>query len=88
MRRKVNTTHISFQFLNDKQLFRGKKMIALSENGGIPQWNKLVSDGAHRSWFMTWWGEIILDESRNTKTFIRATFNHPYILARGQFQAL
>ena len=81
-----HNSHI-LQFLNVKQLFRGKKMIALSENGGIPEPSKLVSDGAHWSWFMTWWGEMILDESWNTKTFIRATFSHPYILTRGLFQA-
>ena len=74
------------QFENAKQLFKGKKMIALSENGGLPDPSKLGKDGAHWSWFLTWWGEMILDETWNSKGFIHTVFNHPHVLTRGQFQ--
>ena len=61
-------------------------MIALSENGGIPDPDKLVKDGAHWSWFMTWYGGHILDESWNSKAFIKNVYNHAHILTRGQFK--
>jgi mannan endo-1,4-beta-mannosidase len=73
-------------FSKAKELFKGKKMVALSENGGIPDPAKLVSDGAYWSWFCTWYGAHILDESWNSKSFIKSAFNHELILTRGQFK--
>ncbi len=61
-------------------------MIALSENGGLSDPAKLVKDGAHWSWFLTWYGEMILDESWNPKAFIKNVHNHAYVLTRGQFK--
>jgi mannan endo-1,4-beta-mannosidase len=52
-----------YRQLNVKLLFNCKKMIALSENGGLLDPAKLVKDGAHWSWFLTWCGEMILNES-------------------------
>lgn len=74
------------QFATVKELFNGKKMIALTENGGIPDPDKMIQDGAHWSWFMTWWGEWIKDESWNSKSFIHHAFNHPHILTNDEFR--
>jgi mannan endo-1,4-beta-mannosidase len=58
-------------------------MIALSENGAIPDPAKLVADGAQWSWFCTWIGEKL--KKHNAEAFIKTTFNHERVLTLGQF---
>lgn len=52
-----SSSHATFESL--KRLTAGKKIIALSENGPIPDIDREVEDGAVWSWWMPWyntWG--------------------------------
>lgn len=45
-----------------KEIFSGKKIIALSENGAVPFPEDLQSDGAGWSYFMPWYGNYTMDQ--------------------------
>lgn len=63
-----------------KEDFRGKKLITLSENGNIPDPDKLVSDGAGWSWFMPWYGNYIRADSINSVSYWQKVMNHEYVI--------
>jgi mannan endo-1,4-beta-mannosidase len=49
-----------------KEIFGGKKIITLSENGSIPYPENMEQDGAWWSWFMPWYGTHTKDEKHNS----------------------
>ncbi len=67
-------------FDNIAALYEGKKIIALSENGTIPDPEKLFREGVGWSWFSTWSGEFITDGVRNSEAHIRHVYNHDYVI--------
>ena len=67
-----------------KQLTRGKKIIALSENGPIPDMDKEVEDRAVWSWWMPWyetWNGGYVKQTSNEQW--RKTMNDSRILTLG-----
>ncbi|MCL1904408.1 MAG: hypothetical protein FWF94_08335 [Oscillospiraceae bacterium] len=70
----------SFEHL--KELYKGKKIIALSENGSVPYGENLVADGAGWSWFMPWYGAHtgIGSSAHNTASDWNKVMNHSYVL--------
>ena len=44
-----------------KEIYDGKKIIVLSENGSIPHPDSLVSNEAGWSYFMPWYGDYTID---------------------------
>ena len=67
-------------FDNIAALYGGKKIIALSENGPIPDPDKLFVQSAAWSWFSTWSGDFITDGVTNSAAHISHVFNHDYVI--------
>ncbi|NJK87559.1 MAG: hypothetical protein HC906_17865, partial [Bacteroidales bacterium] len=63
-----------------KDDFEGKKLITLSENGNIPDPDKLVTDKAGWSWFMPWYGKYIRDNAINSLEHWQKIMDHPYVI--------
>lgn len=71
-------------FDNMAALYEGRKIIALSENGPIPNPESLFVEGAAWSWFNTWGGEFIMDGVHNTAAHINTVFNHDYVITKDE----
>lgn len=66
----------------------GRKLVALSENGGIPDPDALVSEGAWWSWFNTWNGDFLTDGTHNPESFLQKVYWHPRVLTLDSMPAL
>lgn len=73
-----STSFITFD--NMAGLYGGRKMIALSENGPIPDPDRLFVEGVAWSWFSTWSGNFITDGVMNSEAHITKVFNHDYVI--------
>ncbi|MEK3885233.1 glycosyl hydrolase [Paenibacillus sp. PL2-23] len=62
------------------ELVGDKKLVALTENGPIPDPELLIGYGANWSWFCTWSGEFIGDGRHNSKVHIRYVLEHDYVI--------
>jgi hypothetical protein len=56
----------------------GKKLVALGENGPIPDISEVVREKAGWLFFTTWSGSILFDKT--TPQQLREDYNHPYVL--------
>jgi hypothetical protein len=65
-----------------KEIFGGKKIIALTENGSIPHPDSLQGDGSGWSYFMPWYGDYTMDgwAHDNTAADWNAVMNHEYVI--------
>ncbi|SDY13354.1 mannan endo-1,4-beta-mannosidase [Evansella caseinilytica] len=61
-------------------LVEDTKIVALTENGAIPDPDLLIAYGAHWSWFCTWTGEFLFDDTHNSKEHLVYVYNHPYVI--------
>jgi mannan endo-1,4-beta-mannosidase len=68
-------------FDNLVDIFEGKKIITLSENGPIPDAESLFEERAAWSWFCTWSGDFITDGVSNSTPHINAVYNHEYVIS-------
>ena len=59
-------------------LGRGTKMLAMSENGAIPDPDRLVSEKAGWLFFTTWTGRMLTE--RNSNEQLIKIFHHPYVI--------
>jgi mannan endo-1,4-beta-mannosidase len=59
--REANHGSLVASFENVKDIFGGRKLIALSENGSIPHPDSMATDGAGWSYFMPWYGDYTMD---------------------------
>lgn len=71
----------------------GRKMVALSEIGRIPDPQKCMADGAAWSWFMEWYTYNIpssadRDDFGNTRDAWVSVMTSPYVLTREQMPSL
>ncbi len=76
-----------FDFINNN-ISRGKKMIALSECGNIPNPDKCFAQGDTWSWFMVWYsladGKVVIDGNYklNTATYWKSVTSNPKVICR------
>jgi hypothetical protein len=56
----------------------GKKLVALGENGPIPDIGSLVREKAGWLFFTTWCGSILFEKTKSQE--LREDYNHPYVL--------
>lgn len=63
-----------------KEKFGGRKLITLSENGPVPDPDRLTEDRAHWSWFMPWYGSYIRDGIKNPLTHWQKIMAHDYVV--------
>ena len=73
-----NSQMLTYNAIREK--FQGKKLITLSENGPVPDPDKLVNDRAHWSWFMTWYGNFVRDAAINPISHWQSVLNHDYVV--------
>lgn len=64
-----------------------KKLVALPENGPIPDPDLLQAYHARWSWFSTWEGDFIKDGVTNTAEHLQKVFNHDYVITRDELPA-
>jgi len=57
-----------------------QRMVALSENGPIPDPDRLVSQKAGWLYFSTWSGRFLLDEVTNSAAHLQHVYRHDYVL--------
>jgi mannan endo-1,4-beta-mannosidase len=62
------------------KLVGDKKLVAMTENGPIPDPDRLKRYEADWSWFCTWTGEFIDDGAHNGKDHIRKVLQHEYVM--------
>jgi hypothetical protein len=67
-------------FDNLASIFGGKKIITLSENGPMPDAERLFIERAAWNWFCTWSGSFITDGLSNSAAQINTVFNHEYVI--------
>jgi len=67
-------------FDNLAALYGGRKLIALSENGPIPDPENLFTQGAAWSWFSTWSGNFIADGVTNSESHIEKVYHDDYVI--------
>jgi len=65
----------SFMFDNLRNKFNGKKLLAMSENGPIPDVDKMYQQDAYWSYFCTWTGDYTTNGIANTTNHIDEVFN-------------
>ncbi len=76
-----NSQVAAFEKLKD--VFQGRKILALSECGSIPDPDEMVSDGATWSYFMPWYGDHTIpsgNNPHNTVEFWRKIMAHESVL--------
>lgn len=73
-----NYTPVSNYYEELRNLVNDQKLIALTENGPIPDPDQLIKYKAHWSWFCTWSGEI-LREQTDIEHLIKV-YNHEYVI--------
>jgi hypothetical protein len=64
------------------------KVIAMSENGPIPDPAQLQAQSVDWAYFCTWSSSFILDGKLNPVTNIVSIYNHPYVMNRGDLPNL
>ncbi len=75
------TSSMSGEWEGIKSLFNGKKLIALSESGTLPNADKIRSYGIWWSWFSLWTGSFIRDAN---KGHLRMLYSDRDIIARDE----
>lgn len=66
--REANHSSLVGSFETVKDLFGGRKIITLSENGSVPYPDEMKADGANWSWFMPWYGDYAMAGWANDNT--------------------
>lgn len=64
---------------NMSALVKKKKIVTMSENGPIPDPDKIMSFSAGWSWFCTW-GDMISDSKKNELEHVKKVYNHEYVI--------
>lgn len=77
---------LEFSEMNSR--YGGKKMLALSEVGSIPDVDELFEDGAAWSWFMPWYGAYTRDSRHNSLDLWKKMFAHAYVLTLDEMPVL
>jgi mannan endo-1,4-beta-mannosidase len=80
--REANHGSLVASFEKVKEMYKGKKLVTLSENGSIPYPENLVGDGAGWSYFMPWNLDYTMDgwAHDNTAADWKQILNHNYVI--------
>ena len=76
------------EFNKVKAIVNDKKMIALSECGGIPNPNLMFEKGDTWLWFMPWYGDFTRSDKQNGAAYWKTVMNNPNVITRGQMPDL
>jgi mannan endo-1,4-beta-mannosidase len=80
--REANHGSLAASFEKLKEMFGGRKIIALSENGSVPFPDDMKADGAGWSYFMPWYGDYTMDgwAHDNTAADWKKILNSDYVI--------
>ncbi|WP_308637169.1 glycosyl hydrolase [Paenibacillus silvisoli] len=62
----------------------GKKLVALGENGSIPDPDQLIESRTPWLWYMTWGEGFVVDGKSTTDDQLRKVYSHPYCITLDQ----
>lgn len=57
-----------------------QKLVALTENGPIPDPDLLFEYESYFLWFMPWFGDFVFNEEFNSKEYLRKVYNHEKVI--------
>lgn len=66
------------------RLTQNQKLIALAENGPIPDPGQLALYHVDWSWFVTWTGEFLRDNVHNSLEHLHEVYYHPHVITLDQ----
>lgn len=80
--REANHSSLVGSFETVKDIYGGKKIIALSENGSVPFPDEMKADGANWSWFMPWYGDYTMAgwANDNTAETWKTVMNNEFVI--------
>lgn len=73
-----------------KEIFEGRKILALSECGSIPDPDEMIADGALWSYFMPWYGEHTIPGEgtpHNSVEFWKKIMHHELVITLDEMPA-
>jgi len=76
------------EFNKVKAIVSNRKMIALTECGGIPDPDLMFQKGDTWLWFMPWCGSYTRDDSQNGAAYWRTVMNNSRVITRDQMPDL
>ena len=81
-------THPSFatEYQQMRDFKSGRKVVAMSENGSIPDPDTMFTEGAGWAFFCTWNG-FENDTSRNSVAFLQKVYNHAKVITLDELPA-
>ena len=65
----------------------GRKVVAMSENGAIPDPDKLFVEGAGWAYFLTW-NQFENNSTHNSPPFLKTVYQHPKVITLDEFPEL
>ncbi|WP_313379908.1 glycosyl hydrolase [Proteiniphilum saccharofermentans] len=71
-----------------KEMYGGRKILALSECGSIPSIDAMFENGDIWSWFMPWNGEFTRSDNHNGVSFLSNVLNDERVITRDEMPAL
>ena len=78
------------RFVNASGYTEEQKIIALTENGVIPDPDQLIEDNIPWAWFCTWRGTFVINsngsynEQYTEKNMLIKTYNHEYVITKDE----
>ncbi len=85
---KRNHAPSDLKFDNLYTLVEGKKIIAMSENGSVPDPDRLVAFDARWSWYCTWVAEFTLTQDYTSNDQLKKTLLHDYVITLDEVPSL
>src|SRR5690606_39809492 len=63
-----------------REFRNGRKVVSITENGPIPDPDRMFAEGAHWPFFSTWSGKFLTDGRTNPPDFLRRVYQHPKVI--------
>ncbi|PAD70479.1 hypothetical protein CHH83_03955 [Bacillus sp. 7586-K] len=76
------------QFDHLQALINNQKPIALTENGPIPDPEKLIKSRTPWLWYMPWYGDFVFNGLSTSEEQLKKVYDHPYCLTLEDLQSV
>lgn len=83
-----NESAISSTFYSLISMYDNTKMIALMENDTIPSVENMTNEGALWLYFMPWYGEHLMDSSKNDPTTLTEIYQSDLVITLDEFKEM
>ncbi|PJN49880.1 Mannan endo-1,4-beta-mannosidase [Paenibacillus sp. GM1FR] len=75
---------LAARYTNLRELVQNGKIIALAENGSIPDPKQMKEQDVHWSWFCTWTGGFLRDGTHNDVAFLKELYHSKEVITLDQ----